>query len=55
MLSIEREAKEPRVAQEPRLRAAMLTLMAEAILAVHRAHRARERDGEEQRDDDAGT
>lgn len=54
-LSIESDATELRVAQEPEVRAAMLTLMADAILAVHRAHRARERHGEEQRDDDART
>ena len=51
-LSIESDAKELRVAQGPEVRAAMLTLMADAVLAVHRAHRARERDAEEQRDDD---
>jgi len=54
-LSIESDAKELGVAQEPKVRAVMLTLMAEAILAVHRAHRARERNGEERHDDDAGT
>jgi hypothetical protein len=54
-LSIQGDAEELRVPQEPRLRATMLTLMADAILAVHRAHHARTRAGEEERDDDART
>lgn len=54
-LSIEREHPHAGVTQEPDVRAATLKLMADAILAVHRVHRAGERDAEEVRDDDART
>jgi hypothetical protein len=54
-LTIESAPPDARVAQNAEVRAAMLELMADAIVAVHRAHRTRERDAEEQRDDDART
>ncbi len=54
-LSIESEPPHAVVAQRPDVRAVLLELMASAILTVHRAHHAREREREEGLDDDART